>query len=100
MILIAAQASGKPDWQEYTGRYIFSIENSEETMEITLQSDSTLTVFSSMGEVALTLVEKDCFAFPQYGGVVVFERDNKQQIIACKISIAAIDLKELKARKQ
>jgi hypothetical protein len=100
MMLIPAQASGKPDWKEYTGSYVFSVENSAETMEITLQGDSTLTVFSSLGEVVLTPVEKDRFEFPQYGGVIVFERDDKQQIIACKVSVTAIDLEELKARKQ
>jgi hypothetical protein len=100
MLSISAQASDRADWKEYTGRYIFSIDNSEEIMDITLQEDSTLTAFSSLGEVALTYVEKDHFEFPQYGGVIIFERDEKQQIIACKVSVAAIDLEEIKAQKR
>ncbi|MDR2691214.1 MAG: hypothetical protein LBB73_02795 [Dysgonamonadaceae bacterium] len=100
MILIPAQGSGKADWQEYAGRYVFSVENSAETVEITLQGDSTLTVFSSLGEVALTHVGKDRFEVPQFGGVVIFERDEKRQVIACKVSVAAIEGEELKARKQ
>ncbi|MDR0733296.1 MAG: hypothetical protein LBF08_04455 [Dysgonamonadaceae bacterium] len=98
-ILSFAQAGGKGDWQEYSGRYIVSAFNAEETVEIALQADSTLTAFSSLGEVRLTYVEKDRFEVPQYGGVVIFERDEAQQVIACKISVAAVDLQELKARK-
>ena len=99
MIIISAQASDKADWQEYTGRYVVSLNNSEETMEITLLED-TLTVFSALGEVALRYVKKDRFEFPQYGGAIVFERDEEQQIVACKISVAAIDVEEIMARKQ
>jgi hypothetical protein len=100
MAFISAQANDKADWKEYTGNYVFSLDNSEETVDIKLRSDSTLTVFSSLGEVTLTHVEKDRFEFPQYGGVIVFERNEKQQVIACKISIAAMDVEEIKARKQ
>jgi hypothetical protein len=99
-ILSFAQASGKADWQEYIGRYVFSADGSEETVEITHQGDSTLTAFSSLGEIALKYVEKDRFEFPRYGGVVVFERDEKQAITACRISVAVINLGEIKARKQ
>jgi hypothetical protein len=98
-ILTSAQAGGKGDWQEYSGRYVFSMPNSEEVVEIALQEDSTLMVFSALGETTLTYADKDHFEIPQYGGVVIFERDDAQQIIACSISIAAVDLQELKARK-
>jgi hypothetical protein len=100
MILIPARASDKAEWQEYTGRYVFSGNAQGETLEIMLQNDTILTAFSSLGEVTLTYVEKDRFEFPQYGGVIIFERDETQQIIACKISIAVIEWDELKARKQ
>jgi hypothetical protein len=100
MMLIPAQANNIADWQEYTGHYIFSGDSQGETLEITLQGDTVLTAFSSLGEVALTYVKKDRFEFPQYGGIIIFERDEKQQIIACTISIAAINLEEIKARKQ
>ncbi|MDR2626920.1 MAG: hypothetical protein LBC40_02685 [Dysgonamonadaceae bacterium] len=100
MILISARASDNADWQEYTGRYVFSGNGQGETLEIYLQSDTILTAFSSLGEVTLTHVGKDRFEVPQYGGVIIFERDEKQQVIACRISVAAIELEELKARKQ
>jgi hypothetical protein len=100
MVFISAQASDKADRKEYTGHYVFSGDNQGETLDITLQSDTILTAFSSLGEVALTYVEKDRLEFPQYGGVIIFERNEKQQIIACKISVAAIDLEEIKAQKQ
>ena len=100
LMIISAQANDKADWKEYTGCYIFSLDNSEDTMDITLKDDSTLTAFSLLGEVALTYVEKDRFVFPEYGGVIVFERDEKQQVVACTISVAAVDVEEIKARKQ
>jgi hypothetical protein len=99
-ILSSARADGKEDRNEYSGRYVFSAFDSEETVDIAFREDSTLTAFSALGEVALRYVEKDRFEFPQYGGVIVFERDEEQQIIACTISAAAIDLTEIKARKQ
>jgi hypothetical protein len=100
IFLFPALANEKANRHEYTGCYVFSIDNSEEILEIILQKDSTLMAFSSLGEVTLTYVKKDRFEFPQYGGVIIFERDDEQQIIACRISIAAIDLKEIKARKK
>ena len=100
MMILPVQANDEADWQEYTGQYVLSFDNSEETVDITLQGDSTLMAFSALGEVALTYVEKDRFEFPQYGGVIVFERDEKQQVVACTISVAAVDVEEIKARKQ
>jgi hypothetical protein len=100
MIILPVRANDNAGWQEYTGHYVLSFDNSEETVDITLQGDSTLVAFSSLGEVALRHVKKDRFEFPQYGGVIVFERNEKQQVIACKISVAVIDVDEIKARKQ
>lgn len=98
-VFISTQAIDKTSWQEYTGHYVLSFDNSEETVEITFREDSTLTVFSSLGQVALTYVKKDRFEVPQYGGVIIFERNKEQQVIACKISVAIIDMEEIKARK-
>jgi hypothetical protein len=100
MMIVSARANDRADWQEYAGHYVLSLEDSEETVDITLQGDSTLTVFSSLGEVALTYDGEDCFKFSQYGGVIVFERDGRQQVVACKISVAAMDMEEVKAWKQ
>jgi hypothetical protein len=100
MIIVSARANDGADWQEYTGHYVLSLKDSEEAVDIALRGDSTLTVFSSLGEVALKHAGKDRFEFPQYGGVIVFERDDRQHVIACKISVAAIDVEEVKARKQ
>lgn len=100
MICISAQASDKADLQEYAGCYVFSTEDLVEMLEISLQEDSTLMAVSSMGEVKLTYVKKDRFEFSQYGGVVVFERNEKQKIVACKISIAAVGIAEIKAKRQ
>ena len=100
MMILPVRANNSTDWQEYTGHYVLSFDNSEETVDITLQGDSTLTAFSPLGEIALRYVEKDRFEFPQYGGVIVFERDEKRQVVACTISVAAMDVEEIKARKQ
>ncbi|MDR1402304.1 MAG: hypothetical protein LBJ60_01200 [Tannerellaceae bacterium] len=100
MVCISALANDRADWQEYVGKYVLSFDNLEEIVAITLQGDSTLAAFSSLGKVALRYAGQDRFEFPQYGGIVVFERDEKRQVIACKISVAAIDVKEIKAQKQ
>ncbi|MDR1121051.1 MAG: hypothetical protein LBM08_09045 [Dysgonamonadaceae bacterium] len=100
VFIVAAQAGDKTDRQGYVGHYVFPWENQDETIEIALQDDSTFTMFSSAGKIKLKYVEKDRFEFPQYGGVIVFERDEEQEIIACKISVAAINMKEVKALKQ
>jgi hypothetical protein len=100
MMILPVRANDSTDWQEYTGQYVLSFDNSEEIVDITLQGDSTLTAFSPLGEVVLTHVKEDRFEFPQYGGVIVFERDEKQQVVACTISVAAMDVEEIKARKQ
>jgi hypothetical protein len=100
MLLLSAQARNNADWREYTGSYVFSGDNLTETLEITLLRDTILTASSSLGEATLTYVEKDRFEFPKYGGVIVFERNEEQQIIACRISVAVIDLDEIIAQKQ
>ncbi|MDR1357366.1 MAG: hypothetical protein LBJ58_06830 [Tannerellaceae bacterium] len=100
MIIASVRATDGADWQEYAGRYVLSLDNSEETVDIAIRGDSTLTAFSSLGEVTLTHAGADRFEFRRYGGVVVFERDDKQHVIACRISVAVIDVEEVKARKQ
>ena len=100
MMILPARANDNTDWQEYAGRYVLSFDNSEETVAITLRGDSTLTAFSALGEVALRDAGEDRFEFPQYGGVIVFERNEKRQVVACTISVAVLDMEELKARKQ
>jgi hypothetical protein len=100
LILVpTAWANDRADWQDYTGHYVIATEHLEETVEIVLQGDSVLRAFSALGEVLLTYVGKDRFEVPQYGGVIVFERDEKQTVIACKVSIAAIEVEDIKARK-
>jgi hypothetical protein len=100
IFIAVTQANDETDRQEYVGHYVFPWENQDEIIEITLQDDSTFTMFSSAGEIKLKYAQKDRFEFTQYGGVIVFERDEKQEIIACKISVAAINMKEVKALKQ
>jgi hypothetical protein len=100
IIFLAAQAGDKTTWQEYAGLYVFPGETMVEPVEIALQSDSILTLFSAFGEIVLTPVETDRFEFPQYGGVIIFERDEKQQVTACRISVTAMNTGELKANKK
>jgi hypothetical protein len=88
------------NWKEYTGSYIFSGESMVETFDVTIQSDTILRISSYLGEAVLTCVEKDRFEFPQYGGVIVFERDETAKIAGCRVSIAAMDMENIKAEKQ
>jgi hypothetical protein len=100
-MFIAAQAGDRTDRREYTGHYVFPEESMIEPIEVTLGSDTLLTIFSPMvGEIALECVGGDRFEFPQYGGVIVFERNTKQEVCACRISVTAINIEDITARKQ
>jgi hypothetical protein len=99
-MFIAAQAGDRTDRREYTGRYVFSEESAFEPIEIVLQSDTLLTVLSPMGEIDLKYVEGDRFEFPQYGGVIVFERNKKQKVCACRISVTAMNIADVIAKKE
>jgi hypothetical protein len=104
MVLIftawTTNADDSVNWKEYTGTYVFPVESMVETFDVTIQSDTILTISSYLGEAALTCVEKDRFEFPQYGGVIVFERDEAARIAGCRVSIAMMDMEEIKAEKQ
>ncbi|MDR3365405.1 MAG: hypothetical protein LBO71_00340 [Prevotellaceae bacterium] len=100
MMLAAAQAGDRAPWREYTGCYAFPGEYMIDPIEIALHGDTLLTIFTPMmGEVALTHAGKDRFKFPQYGGVIVFERDEKQRVAACRIAVTAMSVGELRAKK-
>jgi hypothetical protein len=99
-LLIAAQAGNKANRKEYAGRYVFPEEIMVDPIEITLQSDTLLTLFSPVGEITLKFVEGDRFEFPQYGGVIVFERNKKQEVCSCRISVTAINVEDIIATKQ
>jgi hypothetical protein len=100
LLLAAAPLAGGNDLRQYVGRYAFSLENLVETVEITFRNDSTLMAVTPLGQITLTPAGDDRFEFPQYGGVVVFQRNEKQEITDCLISVAALDVEKIKARKQ
>ncbi|MDR3187669.1 MAG: calcineurin-like phosphoesterase family protein [Prevotellaceae bacterium] len=98
-IFAAAQAGGKANWQEYAGRYTV-YGSVVDAFEVALRGDTLLTIFTpEMGEATLLCLEKDRFEFPQYGGLVIFERNGRQEVAACRISVAAIDVGEIRAQK-
>ncbi|MDR1980399.1 MAG: hypothetical protein LBQ39_02105 [Tannerellaceae bacterium] len=101
LLAFLAKAERNINRKEYAGRYVLSSEESMiSEVEITIQNDSILTVFLPVGEIILEYIEKDCFEVPQYGATAIFERDEKQEVTACRISIPMAEIKDLIAVKQ
>jgi hypothetical protein len=86
--------------EEYTGRYVITLKNTISEVEVILQSDGRLVVSSPIGKIILVHIENDCFEIPQYGGLVVFERDEKRAVTACTVSIPIADIRDIKVKKQ
>jgi hypothetical protein len=113
-LLAAFAAAAQTSRQDYVGHYVFLWENQQETFEIALRSDGSLGLFYpaskklalagessfSVTEIKLKHIENDRFEFPQYGGIVVFERNEKRVVTACVVSVAALNINEIKALKQ
>lgn len=120
-LLAAFAAAAQTSRQEYVGHYVFLWENQQETFEIALRSDGSLGLVYpasehltpgtqklalagessfSVTEIKLKHIENDRFEFPQYGGIVVFERNEKRVVTACVVSVAALNINEIKALKQ
>jgi 3',5'-cyclic AMP phosphodiesterase CpdA len=97
-IFAAAQSGNKPGWEEYAGRYVCPAESPLEAVDVALRGDTLFALFIPMGRVMLVYVGKDRFEFPQYGGTIIFERDEKQKVASCSISAAAVDV-EIRAQK-
>ncbi|MDR1937206.1 MAG: hypothetical protein LBQ73_01740 [Tannerellaceae bacterium] len=95
-----SKAEGNIDRKEYAGRYVLPVESMIGEVEITIQNDTLLTISLPVGEIILEYLEEDCFEVPQYGATAVFERDEKQEVTACRISIPMADIKDLIAKKQ
>jgi hypothetical protein len=87
-------------WSEYTGRYVVALKNHTGEVEVAFQDEGRLVVSSPIGRIILVHVEKDCFSIPQYGGTVVFERDDRQEVTACTLSVPIADIKNIKVFKQ
>jgi hypothetical protein len=99
-LFAALNAKEEANWVEYTGRYIVALKNGISEVEVRFQNDGQLTVASPIGKIILVHIEKDYFEIPQYGGTVVFERDEKQEVTACTVSIPMADIKDIKIKKQ
>jgi hypothetical protein len=97
--VLISKAEGNIDGKDYVGHYVLPMESVIGEVEISIQNDTLLMISSPAGEFILKYVEKDSFEVPQYGATVVFERDGKQEVIACKISIPPADI-NLTAVKQ
>ncbi|MDR1918356.1 MAG: hypothetical protein LBQ65_01770 [Tannerellaceae bacterium] len=100
LVALLSKAEGNIDRKEYAGRYVLPMESIIGEVEICIQNDSVLTVSLPVGEIILEYIEADCFEVPKYGATAVFERDEKQEVTACRISIPMADIKDLIAKKQ
>jgi hypothetical protein len=100
LLAFIAKAEGNTDKKEYAGRYVLPAESMIGEVEISIQNDSVLMISSPVGEIMLEHIEEDSFKVPQYGATAVFERDEKQAVTACRISIPMADIKDLIAKKQ
>lgn len=104
-IILAISFSGikaqvKIDLDEYIGRYVFPEGNLAEDAIVSIINDSTLNISASIGECDLRYMTGDTFSLPQYGGQIVFIRNEQNKIESFKISIPMAGIEELEAHKE
>jgi hypothetical protein len=77
----------KQDLKIYTGKYNFTLNNTPESATVELKGD-TLRIVASIGSADLKFIENESFGIPQYGGLVVFLKDEtKQKVIGIRVSV-------------
>lgn len=97
-LLKAGENDQKQNLKIYTGKYNFVLNNTPESVNVELNGD-TLRIISSIGSADLKFIENESFGIPQYGGLVVFLKDEtKQKVVGIKVSIPMgnIDLEGVK----
>lgn len=93
-------AQNRASLHGYAGRYIFPEGSLAEDAVISIINDTTLNIAASIGECDLKYIREDTFSLPQYGGSIVFNRNEASRINGFKISIPMAGIDDLEALKE
>lgn len=96
--VIEAQVS--TNLHDYAGRYIFPEGSLAEDAVVSIINDTTLNIAASIGECDLKYIKEDTFSIPQYGGGIVFNRNELNKIEGFKISIPMAGIENMEALKE
>lgn len=100
VVFTTLNAQTKLNLQEYTGRYIFPAGSLAEDAVVSVVNDTTLNISASIGESNLEYLEKETFTMPQYGGTIIFIRDDSDKIQGFKVTIPMAGIVSLEAQKE
>ncbi|MFT4221527.1 hypothetical protein [Dysgonomonas sp.] len=100
VVFTTLNAQTKLNLQEYTGRYIFPAGSLAEDAVVSVVNDTTLNISASIGESNLEYLEKEMFTMPQYGGTIIFIRDDSDKIQGFKVTIPMAGIVSLEAQKE
>lgn len=100
MPLIQLVAQERINLKEYTGRYIFPEGSLTDDAVITVINDTTLNISASIGESELKYINPETFTLPQYGGTIVFMRDEADDIRGFKVTLPMAGIDNLEAQKE
>lgn len=94
------QMNAQKNLDEYAGRYIFPAGSLTDDAIITVTDNAVLNISSSVGGSDLNYVEDDKYTLPQYGGTIIFVRDDSKNIQGFRISIPMAEVENLEAKKE
>ena len=104
LIIVATQmnvnAQNKQGLEDYVGRYVLPAGSLVDDAVITIVNDSVLNISASAGTSDLQYVDGEEYSLPQYGGTIVFVRDESNHIKGFKISIPMAGIESLEAQKE
>ena len=100
VVFTTLNAQIKLNLQEYTGRYIFPAGSLAEDAVVSVVNDTILNISASIGESDLEYLEEETFSMPQYGGTIIFVRDESNKIQGFKVTIPMAGIASLDAQKE
>lgn len=100
VVFTGLNAQTKLNLQEYTGRYIFPAGSLAEDAIVSVVNDTILNISASIGECNLEYLEEETFTMPEYGGTIIFIRNDSNKIQGFKITIPMAGVEEMDANKE
>ena len=100
VICSGLNAQSKPILQEYAGRYILPAGSPVDDAIVTVVNDTTLFISASPGESELKHVEDEKFILPQYGGAIIFIRNEEKKVTGFKVTIPIMEVEDIEAVKE
>lgn len=100
VVFMTLNAQTKLNLQEYTGRYILPAGSLAEDAVVSVVNDTILNISATIGESNLEYLEEETFTMPQYGGTIIFIRDDSDKIQGLKVTIPMAGIVSLEAQKE